>query len=137
MKIIVGLGNIGKEYENTRHNTGFIFVDTLIKQLEKEASENIIQYHTEKKFDAEIAEAKIFGEKYVFVKPRTYMNASGKAVASIIQYYKAKDDDLIVAFDDVDLPIGTVRIRKEGSSGGHKGLQNLSLIHISEPTRPY
>lgn len=125
MKIIVGLGNKGKEYDGTRHNTGFMFVDALVKILEKDASENVIQYHTDKKFMADIAEAKIAGEKIIFVKPNTYMNASGKAVSSIMKFYKAEAENLIVVMDDIDLPLGTVRIRNDGSSGGHKGLQNI------------
>lgn len=125
MKIIVGLGNKGKEYDGTRHNAGFVFVDSMAKIMEKDASENIIQYHTEKKFEADVAEAKVDGEKIIFVKPNTYMNASGKAVSSIMQFYKAEPDDLIVIMDDIDLPLGTVRIRNKGSSGGHKGLQNI------------
>lgn len=125
MKIIVGLGNKGKEYDGTRHNAGFMFVDSLTKTLEKDASEIVIQYHTDKKFESDIAEAKIDGEKIIFVKPNTYMNASGKAVSSIMQFYKADSKDLIVVMDDIDLPLGNVRIRNAGSSGGHKGLQNI------------
>ena len=125
MKIIVGLGNKGKEYDGTRHNAGFMFVDALASVMEKDASENVIQYHTEKKFEADVAEAKVDSEKIIFVKPRTYMNASGKAVSSIMQFYKAEPEDLIVVMDDIDLPLGTVRIRNDGSSGGHKGLQNI------------
>lgn len=124
MKIIVGLGNKGTEYEGTRHNVGFMLVDEFIKN--KEVSDgNIIQFHTENKFESDIAEARIGSEKIIFVKPKTYMNASGKAVSSILQFYKIDPEDLIVVMDDIDLPIGMVRIRKEGSSGGHKGMQNI------------
>lgn len=125
MKIIVGLGNKGKEYDGTRHNAGFEFIDALSLNKEINSNDSIIQFHTEKKFESDIAEAQIDGEKILFVKPLTYMNASGKAVAAILQFYKAEAEDLIVVMDDVDLPIGTVRIRKEGSSGGHKGTQNI------------
>lgn len=125
MKIIVGLGNLGKEYEGTRHNAGFMFVDALAKNKEMHSGENIIQFHTEKKFESDISETQIDGEKIIFLKPRTYMNASGKAVSSVLQFYKSSSEDLIVAMDDVDLPIGMVRIRNEGSSGGHKGTQNI------------
>ena len=125
MKIIVGLGNKGKEYEGTRHNAGFMFVEALSKHKEVSPDDGVIQFHMEKKFEADIAEAKIGSEKIIFVKPRTYMNDSGKAVSSIIKFYKAEPSDLIVVMDDVDLPIGRVRIRKEGSSGGHRGLQSI------------
>ncbi len=125
MKIIVGLGNLGKEYENTRHNVGFMFIDAMAKCHDLAPVDSVITFHTEKKFEAEIGEANKNGEKLIFVKPHTYMNASGKAVAKILDYYKAKEEDLIVIMDDVDLPLGTIRIRKEGSSGGHKGLQNI------------
>lgn len=125
MKIIVGLGNKGKEYEGTRHNAGFMFLDAFVKNKEVCSGDNIILFHTEKKFESDIAEAKINSEKIIFVKPKTYMNASGRAVSSILQFYKIDTHDLIVVMDDVDLPIGTVRIRKEGSSGGHKGTQNI------------
>lgn len=125
MKIIVGLGNLGKEYEGTRHNAGFMFVDAIAGNREMISGESVIQFHTEKKFESDIAESQIDGDKIILVKPRTYMNASGKAVFSVMKFYKAEVDDLIVVMDDVDLPMGTVRIRKEGSSGGHKGTQNI------------
>ena len=125
MKIIVGLGNKGKEYDGTRHNAGFMFVDSFVKNNEISSGEEIIQFHTEKKFESDVIETKIDSEKIIFVKPQTYMNASGKAVASILSFYKVEPQDLIVVMDDVDLPIGRVRIRKEGSSGGHKGIQNI------------
>jgi len=125
MKIIVGLGNKGKEYEGTRHNAGFMFLDFLASCREIAPTDNIITFHTDKKFEADIAEARINGEKLIFVKPQTYMNASGKSVATVLDFYKTGIEDLIVVADDVDLPLGTIRIRKEGSSGGHKGLQNI------------
>jgi len=125
MKIIVGLGNKGKEYEGTRHNAGFMFVDALIKNKEVASGDKIIQFHNEKKFESDIAEIQIGDEKIIVVKPRTYMNDSGKAVSSVLKFYKVDPDNLIVVMDDVDLPLGVARIRKEGSSGGHKGMQNI------------
>lgn len=125
MKIIVGLGNIGNEYEGTRHNAGFMFLDLMASCREIAPADNVILFHTEKKFEADIAETQVNGEKLLLVKPATYMNASGKATAKILDFYKVDFKDLIVVSDDVDLPLGTIRVRKEGSSGGHKGLQNI------------
>lgn len=125
MKIIVGLGNPGKEYEKTRHNAGFMFVDALSFCREIAPVDEGLKFTLEKKFKAEIAETRADGEQIILVKPTTFMNSSGKAVSAILQYYKSGIDNLIVACDDVDLPLGIVRIRNEGSSGGHKGLQNI------------
>lgn len=124
MKIIVGLGNKGAEYSGTRHNVGFMFVDALAKCKEIAPLEGAT-FRFEKKFEAEIAEILSNGEKIILVKPMTYMNASGLAVTIILKFYKANPDDLILAVDDVDLPLGTIRVRAEGSSAGHKGLKNI------------
>lgn len=125
MKLIVGLGNPGKEYEGTRHNAGYLFVEALACEPELAPAGECILFHTEKKFEAMIAETSAKGEKIILVKPLTYMNLSGQAVQKIMQFYKIEPADLIVVSDDKDLPLGTVRIRKEGSSGGQKGLQNI------------
>jgi len=125
MKIIVGLGNPGEKYEGTRHNAGFMFVDCLAKCEEiKPVNEDIV-FNLEKKFESEIATTSAKGEKIILVKPQTYMNLSGKAVSKMLSFYKASPEDLIVINDDIDLPIGTIRIRKEGSGGGQKGLENI------------
>lgn len=125
MKIIVGLGNPGKEYEGTRHNAGFMFVDRLAKcEQIKPVGEELI-FNLEKKFEAEIATTSAKGEKIILVKPQTFMNLSGKAVSKILSFYKADPKDLIIVNDDIDLPVGTIRIRKEGSGGGQKGLENI------------
>lgn len=124
MKIIVGLGNKGAEYEKTRHNVGFMFVDALAKCPEMTPTEGV-SFHFEKKFEADVAEFSSNGEKFILVKPTTYMNASGRSVSSILSFYKANPEDLIVVADDIDLPLGTIRVRSEGSSAGHKGLQNI------------
>lgn len=124
MKIIVGLGNPGVEYENTRHNAGYLFVDAMISLPELNLAAPVA-FNKESKFDAMIAETTLSGEKYIFVKPLTYMNLSGAAVAKVLNFYKASASDLIVISDDIDLPIGSSRVRAEGSSGGQKGLQNI------------
>jgi PTH1 family peptidyl-tRNA hydrolase len=121
MKIVVGLGNPGKQYGNTRHNAGFLFLDKLASSPEVDAS----IFSFEEKFEAEVAAVNFKGEKLVLVKPHTFMNLSGRAVAKVMQYYKVELDDLIVISDDIDLPLGQARIRAEGSSGGQKGLKNI------------
>ena len=125
MKIFVGLGNIGKEYENTRHNAGFLVLDKLLSHKEIAPVGEKIELKEDKRFKALVAERSINGEKLIFVKPMTFMNLSGDAVLSISQYYKADVSDIITLSDDVDLPVGTARLKLEGSSAGQKGLQNI------------
>ena len=125
MKIIVGLGNPGKEYEDTRHNVGYMFLDALVGHNDVKPVNEAVTFHAEKKFEADIAEVSVDGEKLLLVKPTTFMNSSGRAVAKILDFYKVQPKDLIVASDDIDLPLGIIRIRKEGGSGGQKGLQNI------------
>jgi len=130
MKLIVGLGNPGKKYEGTRHNAGFVFVDKLAEELGSEMGtflpgEKRPHFANQDKFKSEILEVTCKGEKFVLVKPQTYMNLSGTAVQKIMKYYDITPDDLIVVSDDVDISVGQARIRHEGSSGGQKGLQNI------------
>jgi len=125
MKLIIGLGNPGKQYEGTRHNAGFMFLDRLVCRDEIAPVGECILFQKNDKFAAEIAETNHKGEKLIFVKPQTFMNLSGQAVRKIFDFYKAELSDLIVASDDVDLPLGSARVRSEGSSGGQKGLQNI------------
>ncbi len=125
MKIIVGLGNPGKKYDGTRHNAGFMLIDALsVCQEISPAGERPV-FGIDSKFDAEVATFNYNGEKIVLVKPLTYMNLSGTAVAKILNFYKADISDLIVVLDDMDLTVGQARIRLEGSSAGQKGLQNI------------
>lgn len=128
--IIVGLGNPGKKYENTRHNAGFMFVDYVCMA-------NKSTFKLKKEFEAEISEIYINGEKHILVKPITYMNNSGNAVYKVLNYFKKGNNidinDLIVIYDDMDLPVGGLRIRKNGSSGGHNGMKSIiSCIGSSE-----
>lgn len=116
--VIVGLGNPGKEYEKTPHNVGFMMIDEIAKA-------NNINFLLEKKHEALIGTGYIKGEKCYLIKPLTYMNLSGKAVRSFIEYYKIPIEDVIVIYDDLDLPLGKLRIRKNGSSGGHKGMKSI------------
>jgi PTH1 family peptidyl-tRNA hydrolase len=118
MKLLVGLGNPGKEYEKTRHNLGFMTVDNIAKAYNE-------SFNLEKKFKAEIAEVFISGEKVILAKPQTFMNKSGEAVQAIIAYYNISTDRVWVIYDDIDLELGSVRVRDKGSSGGHRGVQSI------------
>ena len=117
MYIICGLGNPGKEYEATRHNMGFLTVDLLAQKLG-------ISIRT-LKFKALIGEGRIGTEKVLLVKPQTYMNLSGESLREIVSYYKVPMEDLIVVYDDIDLPVGGLRIRPFGSSGTHNGMRSV------------
>lgn len=121
--IIVGLGNVGKEYEATHHNVGFMVVDEVAKA-------NNLTFKLEKKHQAFIAEYICNGEKHLLVKPTTYMNNSGIAIRSIMDYYKKTPKDVFIIYDDLDLPLATLRIRKNGSAGGHNGIKSI-IAHLS------
>lgn len=118
MKMIVGLGNPGKQYETTRHNVGFMAIDQV-------ASDHQLNWSLDTKFQAKVATAIINGEKVVFVKPMTYMNESGQAVEAIRHYYKVDPADILILYDDLDLPIGKLRLRQSGSAGGHNGIKSI------------
>lgn len=134
MKLIVGLGNPGNEYENTRHNIGFMVVDKYL---------NNPKYKTDKY--ADVYKTKIESEDVLFIKPLTFMNLSGNAVRHYVDYYKINIKDILVIQDDLDLPLATIRIKEGSSSGGHNGIKDIikSLstneflrlkIGISKPT---
>jgi len=123
MKIIAGLGNPGSEYEKTKHNVGFMFVDALAEKL------GVTDWKD--KFDAKIGETRIGVEKVLLVKPQTYMNESGQAIGPLMNFYKLDVEDLIVVHDDMDIPAGTIRIRKKGSAGGHNGIKSV-LAHVGD-----
>ena len=117
MYIIVGLGNPGKKYEHTRHNAGFDVLDILAEEYDIKIDKI--------KHKALIGEGRIGSEKVVLVKPQTYMNLSGESVQSVFQFYKVDMDHLIVVYDDIDLDIGKLRIRKKGSAGSHNGMKSI------------
>lgn len=125
MKLIVGLGNPGFKYKETRHNVGYLVVERIAS--DKELSDSVIEnkFINDKKFEADICQVQAKGEKVVLAKPTTFMNLSGKSVSAMMQYFKLDISELIVISDDVDIPLGQVRIRLEGSSGGHNGLQDI------------
>ena len=122
MKLIVGLGNVGKEYENTRHNMGFMLVDRYLEYR------NITDKFKEK-FNAMYVETTINNEKVIFIKPTTYMNNSGIAVRAFVDFYKLSSEDILVISDDLDLDLGKFRLRRNGSSGGHNGLKSI-ISHL-------
>ncbi|MBQ6547190.1 MAG: aminoacyl-tRNA hydrolase [Bacilli bacterium] len=117
MKLIIGLGNPGKEYENTRHNMGFIVLDSFAKSLGVSIDK--------KKFNGLYADLFVDGEKVLLVKPQSYMNLSGEVVQSFANYYDVDYSDILVISDDLDLDFLDYRLRLFGSSGGHNGLQNI------------
>lgn len=123
MKVIVGLGNPGREYAQTKHNVGFMLVDALAEKM------GITDWQS--KFDALIGEGRMGTEKILLVKPQTYMNESGRAVGPLMNWYKLMPEQLIVAHDDMDIPAGTIRIRKKGSAGGHNGIKSV-LAHLGD-----
>ena len=125
MKIIIGLGNPGIEYEKTRHNVGFMILTELIQNSRLATSEGTNDFVLNKKFDAEIYEKNLMGEKIILVKPQKFMNLSGEVVRKILNFFKAEVVDMAVVYDDIDLPLGTIRVREEGRSAGHRGVQNI------------
>ncbi len=126
MHIIVGLGNPGKDYQNTRHNIGFDVIDALAEV----AGISVI----EKKHKALIGKGVLDGQKVILVKPQTYMNLSGESVREVIDYYKIDEEqELIVISDDISLDVGMLRVRKKGSAGGHNGLKNI-IQHLGHDT---
>lgn len=118
MKIIIGLGNPENKYKNTRHNTGFITLDTLAKKLD-------VNFSFAKKFNSEIAETNLNNEKTLLVKPQTFMNNSGTAIQALVSFYKIDPKkDLTIIYDDIDLPLGEIRTSGQ-SAGGHNGMQSI------------
>jgi PTH1 family peptidyl-tRNA hydrolase len=116
-KIVVGLGNPGRQYAQTRHNFGFFVVDELAKRTSAPGSR--------KRMNAEISEARYGDDRLILVMPQTYMNASGVAVREIMRWYKVKPEDVLVVVDDLDLRYGQIRLRARGSAGGHNGLKSI------------
>lgn len=128
MILLVGLGNPGKKYTNTRHNVGFSFLDYLARKERTEFTFN-------KYFNAEIARTTIKDQDIFMVKPQTFMNLSGISVQGVVSYFHIPIDKVWVIYDDVDLEFGTIRVRSEGSSGGHKGLQSI-IDNLGAPNIP-
>lgn len=122
MKCIVGLGNPGKKYEQTRHNIGFMVVDELLSRFQVTQMQH--------KFKCDYAIVHHGATKLMFVKPQTYMNLSGEGVRPLIDYYDIDVANLLVIYDDLDLPVGKIRLREKGGHGGHNGIRSL-LQHLA------
>lgn len=118
IKLIVGLGNPGSSHAMDRHNVGFWLLDVL-------ANDYNASYKSESKFKSEITELNIANEQCRLVKPNTFMNCSGEAVAAIVKFYKYNPEEILVIHDELDLPIGSVKIKKGGGHGGHNGLRDI------------
>jgi PTH1 family peptidyl-tRNA hydrolase len=126
MILIVGLGNPGPKYNKTRHNVGFVALDTL-------AYKHNLEFKHDKKFNAEIAELKLseLPEPFLLAKPHTFMNNSGEAVQKIAQFYKIAPENIWIVFDELDLPLGQIKIRKSGSAGTHNGMKSV-VAHLGQ-----
>ena len=129
MKIIVGLGNPGREYEGTRHNVGFSFIDFYLESKK-------ITPSWKNKFQGLYCEVRIHGEKIMFLKPQSFMNLSGTVVSQFMHFFKIDVEDLLVISDDLDLNLGNFKLRDKGSCGGHNGLRNIEqCIHTQQYKR--
>jgi len=122
MKLIVGLGNPGMQYNNTRHNAGFMVVDALADRF-------AVGQIARSRFNSVTLDANIGGEKALLIKPTGFMNRSGQAVGEAIRFFKLDpEDDLLVLVDDIALPVGSIRVRKSGGAGGHNGLSDIDRV---------
>ena len=117
MKLIIGLGNPGKKYENSRHNMGFMVIDRLSSQAEIDVNKEV--------FHGLLGRGVIFNTDVMLFKPTTFMNLSGNAVQEVVHYFKIALEDIIVIFDDMAFPPGVIKLKKNGSAGGHNGMQNI------------
>ncbi|MDD5397383.1 MAG: aminoacyl-tRNA hydrolase [Candidatus Moranbacteria bacterium] len=119
MKLIVALGNPGKDYAKTRHNAGFVILDEMQKEL------SFPDFQFNKKFEAEISEANIGGEKTILAKPQTFMNNSGKSVQAIMDFYKITLENLTIIHDDLDIALGAFKVSTDSSAAGHNGVASI------------
>ena len=122
MKLIVGLGNPGREYNNTRHNIGFMCIDEISRHFNVNFDSN--------KFNGLYTQLNYNGEKIILLKPQKYMNLSGEVIRDFVNFFKINIEDILIICDDLDTEVGTYRLRYKGSSGGHNGLKNIEL-HLS------
>ena len=127
MKLIVGLGNPGKKYEKTRHNCGFMAIDFY-------ASKNNLEFKN--KFNGLYSEQTINNEKIIFLKPQTYMNLSGNCILKFVNFYHIDINDILVIYDDIDFEVGTFKIKRNGSAGGHNGIKSIiNMLNTEEIKR--
>lgn len=122
IKLIVGLGNPGQQYEKTRHNAGFVFLDHLV-------SEHGGAWQGSGQFQGEIANCAIAGNKLVLLKPMTFMNRSGLSVGGLLRYYKIKPEEMLVVHDELELPEGVFKMKRDGGHAGHNGLRDI-IAHV-------
>ncbi|MEM1253759.1 MAG: aminoacyl-tRNA hydrolase [Cyanobacteria bacterium P01_H01_bin.21] len=128
-KLLVGLGNPGQKYDRTRHNIGFEVIDSLAKSWTVQLTEN-------KRFHGTVGEMRSSqGDRLILLKPNTYMNRSGQSVRAIVDWYKLSANDVLVIYDDMDLPIGRLRLRLSGSAGGHNGMKSI-ISHLGTQVFP-
>ncbi|WP_411726570.1 aminoacyl-tRNA hydrolase [Methyloglobulus sp.] len=118
IKLIVGLGNPGQQYEKTRHNAGFLFLDSL-------ATERSCVWSNKPGFQGLISECNIVGEKVLLLKPQAFMNRSGQSVGKVARYYKLAPEEILVAHDELDFEVGVVKLKKDGGHAGHNGLRDI------------
>lgn len=117
MKLIVGLGNPGVRYANTRHNAGFMVMDRLAEMAGVQISRD--------KFEGKFVQLKVKGEDVIFLKPETFMNNSGFSLRACMDYFRLTNDDILVIYDDMDTPVGSIRLKTKGSAGGHNGIKSV------------
>ena len=122
IRLIVGLGNPGREYETTRHNVGFLWVDEL-------AREQKLGFKSESKFHGLTVRGQLHGHEVLLLKPQTFMNASGRSVGALVQFYKIEPAEMLVVHDELDLPPGVARLKMGGGHGGHNGLKDI-IAHL-------
>jgi len=127
MFLIVGLGNPGREYEDTRHNIGFNVIDSIAKEYNIEINRQ--------KFKGIYGEGFIEGKKVMLLKPTTYMNLSGESIREVVDFYNLDNNEILVIYDDISLEVGTLRIREKGSAGGHNGIKSI-IAHLGSDVFP-
>ena len=128
-RLIVGLGNPGVKYDRTRHNIGFEILDALAKSFPD------VSLSANKRFQGDVGEFRSAGERTVLLKPTTYMNKSGQSVRALVDWYKLAPADVLVVYDDMDLPVGKLRMRLSGGPGGHKGMKSI-ISHLGTKAFP-
>lgn len=124
MKLIVGLGNPGKKYENTRHNAGFMVMDRIAQMCDTPISRE--------KFEGRYVKTRLRGEDVILLKPETYMNLSGFSVRAAMDFFKIAREDILVIYDDMDTPVGSIRLKTKGSAGGHNGMKSVISSVLGE-----
>ncbi|MDP3878368.1 MAG: aminoacyl-tRNA hydrolase [Methylobacter sp.] len=123
IKLIVGLGNPGRQYEKTRHNAGFLFLDRLVSRLN-------CSWVVESRFDGVLASLDVAGSKVMLLKPATFMNRSGQAVGKVARYYKLAPEEILVVHDELDFDVGVIKLKKDGGHAGHNGLRDI-IAHLA------